>query len=117
MTPVDEQNGETIGEVSRTLRRLEISMDRHQQDTQRRFGDLANSMQVALSPISEFRVHIDNARKDIDLLWSDYRKAESDHVTQIDALKERQRLMELRAAAVSGGVAVIMFIIKTWIVK
>ena len=61
----------SLGEIGRTLDRLELSMIEYQADSRTRFHDLADRITVALGPISTHTYQIENQQKTIDRLDGD----------------------------------------------
>lgn len=80
----------TLGEVGRAVKRLEAAVEA-----------LSSKMTVTLGPIAELRVHVENAKQDIDELAAGMR---------LNA--ERIDRIELRAAAVAGGVTALGLFLK-----
>lgn len=80
----------TLGEVGRAVRRLESAV-----------SHLSDQMTVALGPIGELRVHVDNAKQDINELAAAVREN-----------KTRTETIEIRAAGVAGGITAIAFLLK-----
>lgn len=86
----DTHDDVTLGEVDRSVKRLETAV-----------AALSGQMAVALGPLAELRVHVDNAREDIDELANAQRACDS----RVDKI-------ELKAAGVAGGVTAIAFLVK-----
>lgn len=86
----DHDDQMTLGEVGRAVRRLETAVQA-----------LSSQMTVALGPVGELRVHVENAKTDINEQWGVVR-----------ALEKRVNAIELRAAGVAGGVCAVAFLVK-----
>jgi len=100
----------TLGEVNRAVKRLEAAIQ-----------NLSGQMTVALGPIGELRVHVEDALADINEQWSFVRTLEArvnkieplqERVSKVDALETRISKIELRAAAVGGGASAIILLVK-----
>lgn len=86
----DTHDDVTLGEVDRSVKRLEAAV-----------AALSGQMAVALGPIAEVRVRLENAREDINEIASAQR-----------ACTSRMEKIELRAAGVAGGVSALAFLAK-----
>lgn len=89
------------GEIRRAFERLEKQLGSMQEDVSKRYHSLADKMTVALGPIGELKVHVDNCRADINELGQAIRET-----------KARTDKIELRAAAVAGGITTVALVIK-----
>ena len=103
MTDHDELGS---GEIRRGFDRLEKQIEAMQQDVSRRYHSLSDKMTTALGPIGELRVHLENAQKDVDRIATTQR-----------GLVNRVGQIEIRAAAVAGGVTAAVFLVKFLIGK
>lgn len=86
----DHDDQMTLGEVGRAIKRLEGAVQA-----------LSTQMTVALGPVGELRVHVENCKKDIDELATTGR-----------TLSGRVDVIELRAAGVAGAVSALILLGK-----
>jgi sensor histidine kinase regulating citrate/malate metabolism len=90
----------TIGEVARRLDDVKGML----MDLQDRTHELSNQMNVALGPVSELRVHVQMAQKDIDNVSR-----------KCDSTNDRMRMVEIRAASLAGGISVLIWVISRFV--
>lgn len=81
----------SLPEITRSLARVEKQIETLAKDTKDRHHELANSVHVALGPISMTVAKVEVNSRDLDKV-----------ATLLDKLAERTRNIELRAASVAG---------------
>jgi hypothetical protein len=89
------------GEIRRGLERIEKQLSAMQQDVSTRYNELANKMVSALGPISELKFRLE--KQDDDLI---------EIAGKVRVNEGRLATMELRAAAVAGGVVAVFSLVK-----
>lgn len=88
MSDVSDQNELTIGEIGRSVARIELSVT-----------NLANQVQTALAPVSELKVKVERCQADINGLGA--------KLTDVD---EKVEAVKARADRAAGGAAMLAFL-------
>ncbi len=73
---------------------------------------LSSQMTIALGPVGELRVHVENAKQDINELWAALRTETELRISEDKGNASRIGSIELRAAGVAGGVTVLIMLGK-----
>lgn len=92
------------GEIKRGFERIEHQLELMQQDVSTRYHELANKMNAALGPVSELRYRCEQHEKDM-----------GEVAEKLRVVERAQTMMEVRAASIAGGMTVIVFVIKIWL--
>lgn len=88
-----EDQGESLGEIGRSMKRLEAAFAVHQTESRARFHEIANRMNEALAPISVHTIQIENQQKAISRIDEDVR-----------AVDQRVTTVRVQSAWMSGGI-------------
>lgn len=73
-----EDQGESLGEIGRSMKRLEVAFAAHQTESRARFHELANKINDALAPISVHGVQIESQQQAIGRLDTDMKAVTKD---------------------------------------
>lgn len=97
MTP---DNDKTLGEISRSVDRIETAVSELRADVRDRTHKLANDMHAMVAPLSALGIRMDVAERNIGELH-----------TKVEGI-------EVKSAAIAGGIGVIAYILQfvpSWI--
>lgn len=94
-----EDRAMTLGELGRRMDDLKDMFLSFQENIARQHNDLAGRMNVTLGPVSELKVKVEVAEKDINALG-----------VKMDGILSRVTAIEVRAAAYAGGVSVLIWL-------
>lgn len=83
-----EQGELTLGEIGRSVSRIELAM-----------AHLSNQMQMSIAPVSELKVRVERCEADINGIGS-----------KMTAISDKVDAVKTRADRAAGGVAVLAFL-------
>lgn len=89
----------TLSELGRRMDDLKEMFHSFKDEVSERQSMLANKMDITLGPVSELKVKVEVAEKDIDALGS-----------KVEGIIGRVTAIEVRAAAYAGGVSVLIWL-------
>src|SRR3954463_311631 len=92
------------GEIQRGFERIERQLELMQQDVSTRYHELANKMNAALGPVSELRYRCEQHEKDM-----------GEVAEKLRVVERAQNMNDVRSATIAGGMAVIVFLAKIWL--
>jgi predicted nucleic acid-binding Zn-ribbon protein len=97
----------TLGELSRQLSTLTTNFNQHRIENAEQMRVLSNQFQVALAPISEIRVRMERAERDIAGVALKNESSLRELTEQVDAIDERVTEVRTQAAKLAGGISVL----------
>ncbi len=97
----------TLGEVSRQLALLTTNFNQHRVENAEQMRVLSSQFQIALAPISEIRVRMDRAERDIAGVASKNETAVKDLGDRVDEIDDKVADVKQQAAKVAGGISVL----------